>query len=72
MSKRADEALYDVRLIERHIRNGRLSRKQVESHLADLEDKGNNADNINLEKMLTGIRGGEPVLPDHSSGNGSH
>ncbi len=39
MATQPDESLFDVRVVERHIADGRITRKQYEAWLAGLEDE---------------------------------
>lgn len=44
-----DEILYDVRLVERHITKGFLTRDQVAKHLEKLEDLTAQAETLNAD-----------------------
>lgn len=46
-----DEVLYDARLIERHIRQGLISRKEVEDHRSLAEDLAEQADWLSLAEL---------------------
>jgi len=46
-----DEILYDVRLIERHIRRGVLTRDQVEKRRAQNNDMTEQADVLDLDQL---------------------
>ncbi len=46
-----DEILYDVRLQERHIRRGILTRDQVEKHREKNADMAEQADILDLEQL---------------------
>ncbi len=48
---------FDIRVVERQIVAGRVSRKDLEKHLADLPDEADNA-----EEIIVGI--GEEVEDD--------
>jgi hypothetical protein len=52
-----DEVLYDVRLIERHVRSGLLSREQADKRLKDSKDVVDNADAMDLDQLETEISG---------------
>jgi len=62
MSKRElpDETLYDVRLIERHIKEGLITEDDVKKHIEGVVDAEENADVIDMD----GIFGA-----DHDSGS---
>ena len=50
----ADEVLYDVRLIERHISRGYITRKAVEDRRAAGPDMAEQAESIDLEQPSHG------------------
>jgi hypothetical protein len=50
-----DEVLYDVRLIERHVRQGLLTRAEADKRLKEIKDQGDNADVIDLESFQNEI-----------------
>jgi hypothetical protein len=52
-----DEILYDVRLIERHVRQGTLERTQVDKRLKDLKDVASDGEVLNLEHVWQNLRG---------------
>jgi hypothetical protein len=51
MPKLPEEVLFDVRLVERHIRAGLVTRKEYEEHLKKLEDMTEQGDVLNLEEL---------------------
>lgn len=51
MAQMPDEIMYDVRLIERHIRKGILTRAQVEAKVAELADSTEQADVIDVNTL---------------------
>ena len=61
MSKRelTDETLYDVRLIERHIKEGLITEDDVKKHLEGVTDAEENADVIDMDVIFG---------PDNDSG----
>ena len=54
MSKRdlPAETLYDVRLIERHIKEGLITEEDVKKHLQGVDDTEENADVIDMDVLL--------------------
>jgi hypothetical protein len=54
MSKRdlPAETLYDVRLIERHIKEGLITEEDVKKHLEAVDDTEENADVIDMDVLL--------------------
>lgn len=52
MAQLPEEILYDVRLVERHIRNGRLDRAEYEKHLKALEDRQKDVDSMDIEQLM--------------------
>ena len=54
MSKRelTDETLYDVRLIERHIKEGLITEDDVKKHLEGVTDAEENADVIDMDVIF--------------------
>lgn len=46
-----DEVLYDARLVERHIRQGLITRQDVESHRSAAEDLEEQAEWLSLAEM---------------------
>jgi hypothetical protein len=52
MAKIPEEVLFDSRLIERHIRKGLITRKQVEDNLTKTRDVSDNADVLNLDELV--------------------
>ncbi len=57
MPQLSDEVLYDVRLIERHVRQGLLTREQADKRLKELEDTAKNADIMDLDELEAEITG---------------
>ena len=51
-----DDVLFDKRLIERHIRQGLITQKQVDERLGGTEDAGELADVMDLEELETEMR----------------
>lgn len=43
--------LYDVRLLERHVTQGRVTRQQLEKHLADIPDLADQAEAVDLGRL---------------------
>ncbi len=56
MSQIPDQILYDVRLLERHLRKGLLSREQVDKRLAQLADTASGAEALDVESYLPADR----------------
>ena len=56
MSKRdlPAETLYDVRLIERHIKEGLITEEDVAKHMGAVDDAAENADVIDMDALLGG------------------
>ncbi|MEC9466652.1 MAG: hypothetical protein VX834_12750 [Myxococcota bacterium] len=56
MSKRElpSETLYDVRLIERHIKEGLITEEDVTKHISAVDDASENADVIDMDVLLGG------------------
>lgn len=51
-----DEILYDVRLLERHIQRGILTREQVEKRRAANADTAEQADVLDLDQLQATAR----------------
>jgi len=51
MIKSNDTLTYDSRLVERNLRKGTLSRKDLDSHLQKLSDQTENFEIINVVEM---------------------
>lgn len=51
-----DEYLYDVRLIERHVARGRLTRQQVEAKLAACPDVADQVETVDLGRLSSASR----------------
>ena len=52
MAQLPDSVLFDKRLIERHIRNGTLTRKEFEARLKGVEDQEDQAEWSTLEALV--------------------
>ncbi len=61
MSKRdlPAETLYDVRLIERHIKEGLITEEDVKKHLSAVDDTAENADVIDMDVLLGAEQDGD-------------
>ena len=61
MSKRdlPAETLYDVRLIERHIKEGLITEEDVKKHLESVGDTEENADVIDMDVILGAEQDGD-------------
>ena len=59
MTEIPNESLFDVRLIERHTRQGLITRQDYEKYLSELPDRETEADPIDLEELaeITGTSG---------------
>jgi hypothetical protein len=51
MAELPNEVLFDARLVERHIRQGLVTREQYEGYLAQLNDVESEADRIDLDSL---------------------
>ena len=51
MNQLPDEILYDVRLIERHIRKGLITRKDADARLKAIEDQTDQADFLSFDSL---------------------
>jgi hypothetical protein len=51
MPQLPEEILYDVRLIERHIRRGVVTREEVDARMQKLQDKADEGDAMDLEQL---------------------
>lgn len=62
MAELPPEILFDVRLVERHIRQGILTREVYEKHIAQLNDDASEADVLDLDALAqqTGSAGSRP------------
>ena len=59
-----EEVLYDVRLIERHIRRGLLTKETAQAHQDGLADVAEQADKIDLDHLANHLTGhGSKRLP---------
>ena len=52
MSETQNHILFDVRLIERNIRQGTITRQDYEKYLSELADREAQADVIDLEQLV--------------------
>lgn len=63
MAETTKEVVFDVRLIERHLRQGLITREEYEKHLAQLSDAEAEADVIDTDVLAvtagTGIARGQ-------------
>ncbi len=50
-----EDMLYDRRLLDRHVRSGRLEQEAVDKHLADLPDITDRAEVIDSQISSVGI-----------------
>lgn len=46
-----DEVLFDLRLVQRHVRAGATTREEVDKRLSAMEDMADQADIIDLDKL---------------------
>ncbi len=60
----------DVRVVQRYIAKGKLTREAYEAHLAALPDVGDNADAVNLDRLLAQEES-VPALPRSVPGAGT-
>lgn len=54
MSEMPEEILYDVRLVERHIRKGTITREQANGYVEAAEDMGDQAEVLDLDALRQG------------------
>ncbi len=54
MVKLPEETLYDVRLVERHIRQGLITRADYDAHLKKLQDAADQADDLDMDVLANG------------------
>ncbi len=64
-----DEILYDVRLVERHIRKGLITRKDAEACLKALEDQTEQAEHLSFASLINPTAAGDESGGDDSSGS---
>ena len=57
MSGKAEERVFDVRVLERNIRKGLLTRKDLEKYLKSLPDSAENAESFHLVSEGNGASG---------------
>ena len=63
--KAEDEQLFDIRVIDRHVRKGTLDGKHVADYLKSLPDSSNNVDYIDVS--LEPVRPSEDLTPHLTS-----
>jgi hypothetical protein len=51
MRELPEETLYDIRLIDRHIKEGLITEEDVKAHMAKLEDAEENMDTFDVEAL---------------------
>ena len=51
MRELPEDTLYDIRLIERHIKEGLITEEDVKTHLAKLGDGEENSETFNVEEL---------------------
>jgi hypothetical protein len=54
MVKLPEETLYDVRLVERHIRQGLITRADYDARLKKLDDAAGLADDLDMDGLANG------------------
>ena len=52
MDKNAPEKIYDVRLLERHLRDGKISQADYDQFLGQLPDAADNAVLISMDELM--------------------
>ncbi|MBI3179663.1 MAG: hypothetical protein HYZ27_08365 [Deltaproteobacteria bacterium] len=60
MAEVPEETLYDVRLIERHLRKGLLTRKDVDKRAKEAADMEGQGEYFSLESLLPGAGAAAP------------
>ncbi len=71
MTQLADEILYDVRLVERHIRQGLITRKDAEANLKVIEDQADQAEYLSFESLTKPASAGDGDKESDSSASAS-
>lgn len=71
MTQLSDEILYDIRLVERHIRAGLITRKDVEAHLKAVEDQADQAEYLSFESLTKPASAGDGDKKSDSSAGAS-
>ena len=52
MRELPEETLYDIRLIERHIKEGLITEEDVQKHMSQLEDVEENSDLLDVDGLI--------------------
>ena len=55
MRELPEETLYDIRLIDRHIKEGLISEDDVKSRLGGLDDVEENMETFNVEELAAPV-----------------
>ncbi len=71
MTQLPDEILYDIRLVERHIRGGLITRKEAEAHLKATEDQSDQAEYMSFESLTKPASAGDGASGGDSSAGAS-
>jgi hypothetical protein len=50
---------FDLRLLERHLRSGKISEREFQTYLKDLPDLENQFDEVDLEELVSGAEAGK-------------
>ena len=51
MRELPEDTLYDIRLIDRHIKEGLITEEDVQKHMSQLEDVEENSDLLDVEGL---------------------
>jgi hypothetical protein len=52
MRELPEETLYDIRLIDRHIKEGLITEEDVQKHMSQLEDVEENSDLLDVDGLI--------------------
>jgi len=64
LNKKMEELVYDSRLLERYLKEGKLSKRALKKYEKELQDLSHEYDEIDVEELLEEVRlGGERKLP---------
>lgn len=69
MSQLPEEVLYDMRLVERHLRQGLITRAEYEKYLAQRPDVESEGEVLDLETIASGSAKASSTHDRSRSGN---
>ena len=52
MRELPEDTLYDIRLIDRHIKEGLITEEDVQKHMSQLEDAEENSDLLDIDGLI--------------------